>query len=107
MVVIGVNISDRGAGGDSLVVHAVQGGVLLHGVLAGVRGVGVGGQVARPHLFLLCGFVLLCVLGGVVAGVALGGVVAVHLLHVFGGGAAGVGRVEVRTAARAHGVLRS
>ena len=52
-------ISDRGAGGDSLVVHAVQGVVLLHGVLgvlAGVRGVGVGGQGARLPLFLLCGF---------------------------------------------------
>ena len=53
------HISDRGAGGDSLVVHAVQGVVLLHGVLgvlAGVRGVGVGGQGARLPLFLLCGF---------------------------------------------------
>ena len=49
-------ISDRGAGGDSLEVHAVQGVVLLHGVLAGVRGVGVGGQGARLPLFLLCGF---------------------------------------------------
>ena len=49
-------ISDRGAGGDSLVVNAVQGVVLLHGVLTGVRGVDVGGQGARLPLFLLCGF---------------------------------------------------
>ena len=84
--------------------HAAMGGVLLHGVLAGVRGVSVGGQVACLQLFLLCGFVLL---GGMVAGVVLGVVVADHLIHVFGGGAAGGGRVEVRTAARAHGVLRS
>jgi hypothetical protein len=88
-------------GGDSLVVHAAQGGVLLHGVLAGVRCVGVGGQGARLHMFLLCGFVLLRVLGGVV----IGGVVADHLLHVLGGVTAGGGRVVVRTAARACGVL--
>ena len=79
----------------------------LLGGPAGVRGVGVGGQVARRHPFLLCGFVLLRVLGGVVAGVLLGGVVAVHLLHVLGGGAAGGGHVVVRTASRASGVLRS
>jgi hypothetical protein len=72
-------------------VHARLGGVLLHGGMAGVWGVG---------LFLLCEFVLLRVLGGVVAGVVIGGVVALHLLRVLGGGA-------VRTAARAHGVLRS
>ena len=59
-----------------MVVHAALGGVLLHGVLAGVRGVSVGGQVARLHRFLLCGFDLL---EGVVAGVVLGVVVAVHL----------------------------
>ena len=55
----------------------------------------------------LLGSVLDCVLGGVVAGVALGGVVAVHLLHVLGGGAAGGGLVVVRTASGASGVLRS
>ena len=86
--------------------HTALGGVLLGG-LAGVRGVGVGGQVARLHLFLLCGFVLLHVLGGGVAGGVLGGIVALHLLHVLGGGAAGGGLIAVRTAARAHGVLRS
>ena len=48
--------SDRGAGGDSLVVNAVQGVVLLHGVLTGVCGVDVGGPGARLPLFLLCGF---------------------------------------------------
>ena len=37
----------------------------------------------------------------------LGGVVARHLLLVLGGGVAGGGRVVVRTAARAHGALRS
>jgi hypothetical protein len=55
----------------------------------------------------LLGSVLDCMLGGVVAGVALGGVVAVHLLHVLGGGAAGGGLVVVRTASGASGVLRS
>ena len=68
---------------------------------------GVGGQGARLHLFLLCGFVLLHVLGGGVAGGVLGGVVALHLLHVLGSVAAGGGRITVCTAARARGVLRS
>ena len=46
-------------------------------------------------------------LGGVVAGVVLGGLVALHVLRVLGGGVAGGGRVVVRTASRASGVLRS
>ena len=79
----------------------------------------LGGQGACLHHFLLCGFAgLHCVRGGWLAGLlgdlgsgvaggVLGGVVALHLLCVLGGGVAGGGRVVVRTAARAHGVLRS
>ena len=79
----------------------------------------LGGQGACLHHFLLCGFAgLHCVRGGWLAGFlgelgsgvdggALGGVVALHLLRVLGGGVAGGGRVVVRTAARARGVLRS
>ena len=62
--------------------------------------------MASLLLIRLCELALHCVLGGVAAGVVLGGVVALHLLHVPGGGAAGVGRVVVRTASRASGVLR-
>jgi hypothetical protein len=47
------------------------------------------------------------VLGGQVAGVVLGGVVALCVLRVLGGGVAGGGRVVVRTASLARGVLRS
>jgi hypothetical protein len=39
----------------------------------------------------LIGSVLDCVLGGVVAGVVLGGLVALHVLRVLGGGVAGGG----------------
>ena len=102
-----------------VVLYAVLGGVLLHVGPAGVQGVGVGDQGARLHLFLLGGFGRChCVRGGGLAGFLgelgsgvdggfLGGVVALHLLCVHGGGFAGGGRVIVRNAARAHGVLRS
>ena len=71
------------------------------------------------HRLLLCGLAgFHCARGGGLAGFlgelgdgfaggVLGGVVALHLLRVLGGGVAGGGRVVVRTAARAHGVLRS
>ena len=45
-------------------------------------------------------------LGNGVDGGVLDGVVALHLLHVLGGGVAGGGRVVIRTASRACGVLR-
>ena len=80
----------------------------------------LGGQGACLHHFLLCGFAgLHCVCGGWLAGllgelvsgvdggVLLVGGVALLLLRVLGGGVAGGGRVVVRTAARARGVLRS
>ena len=54
----------------------------------------------------ICELALHCVLGGVAALVVLGGVVALHLLDVPGGGTAGVGRVAVRTTSRVSGVLR-
>jgi hypothetical protein len=86
---------------------------------AGVQGVGGGGQEARLHLFLLCGFVgFHCVRGGGLTGFlgelgngisewVLFGVVALHLFCVLGGGIAGGVRVVVRTVARAHGLLGS
>ena len=46
-------------------------------------------------------------LGNGVDGGVLDGVVALHLFHVLGVGNAGGGRVVVRTASRASGVLRS
>ena len=79
----------------------------------------LGGQGACLHHFLLCGFAgLHCVRGGWLAGFlgelvsgvdggALGGVVALHLLRVLGGGVAGGGRAVVRAVARAHSMLGS
>ena len=96
--------SSAGSTNCRAVGHAALGGVLL---LGGPAGVGVGGLVARLLLFQLCEFGLHRVLGGVVAGVVLGGVVALHVLRVLGGGVAGGGRVVIRTASRARGVLRS
>ena len=76
-------------------------------------------QGAFLHLLLLCGFAgFHCVrcgglagflgeLGDGVAGGVLGGVVALHLLFVLGGGVDGGVRVVVLTVARAHGVLGS
>ena len=58
---------------------------------------GVGDQGARLLLVLVWADLL----------VHIGGVVARRLLLVLGGGVAGGGRVVVRTAAQAHGVLRS
>jgi hypothetical protein len=108
-----------GTGRALLVVHAVLIGVLLHGGPAGVQGVGGGGQGARLHHFLSWVFAgFHCVRGGGRAGFlgelgngfaegVLGGVVALHLLHVLGGGIAGGVRIIVRTVSRAHGVLGS
>ena len=90
-----------------------------HGGPAGVRGVGVGDQGARLHRVQLCGFGrfhrvrggglagFVGELGNGVDGGVLGGVVALHVLRVHGGGVAGGGRVVIHTAARARGVLRS
>ena len=96
--------SSAGSTNCRAVGHAALGGVLL---LGGPAGVCVGGLVACLLLFQLCEFGLNHVLGGVVAGEVLGCLVALHLLHVHGGGAAGGGHVSVRISAQARGVLRS
>ena len=70
-------------------------------VVAGLGDAGVGGGWrARLHRRFLQ-----CKLAGLLE--VLGGLVAVYLLYVHGGGAAGVGRVIVHTAAQARCVLRS
>ena len=89
----------------------VQGTAMIQstrsGSSAGSPNCRAGGLVARLLLFQLCEFGLNHVLGGVVAGEVLGCLVALHLLHVHGGGAAGGGHVSVRISAQARGVLRS
>ena len=73
--------------------------VLLQGSDNEGLGLGGGGGACLRHDLLLC------ILAGLLE--VLGVVVALHLLHVLGGGAAGGGRVSFRIASRARGVLRS
>ena len=64
-----------------------------------MAGGSIGGEAFRFHRFLLC------VLAGLLE--VLGGVVALHLLHVLGGGVAGGVRAVVHIAAKGHCVLGS